>query len=105
MATSKQEQTYNEIIEYYAFADRLIRAVEDSNHKLAEQQFAIAEDIVTHLEECADRLTTQYIEFVKGGNADEAAEVVRVTLNSVMAKIEECRNKILMLYHEDAAKK
>ncbi len=105
MATSKQEQIYNEIIEYYAFADRLIRAVEDSSHPLAEQQFEIVENIVKHLEECADKLTTQYIDFIKGGNADEAAEVVRVSLNNIMARIEECRNKTLMLYHKDAAKK
>ena len=56
MATSKQEQLYNEIVEYYSYADRLIRAIEDSDHKLASQQFAIIEEVVVRLEECADQL-------------------------------------------------
>lgn len=99
MATSKQEQLYNEIVEYYSYADRLILAVQDSSHKLAEQQFAIIEDIVNKLEECADQLTTQYIEFIKNGESEKITDQVREALNKVAAKIEECRNKILMTYH------
>ena len=101
MATSKQEQLYNEIVEYYSYADRLIRAVEDSTHKLAEQQFAIVEEVATRLEDCADKLTTQYIDFVKTGQPDKVIEEVRKSLNGIAAKIEECRNKILMLYQEN----
>ena len=103
MATSKQEQLYNEIVEYYSYADRLISAVEDSSHKLAAQQFAIIEDIVTRLEECADKLTTQYIEFIKSGESEKTAKAVREALNNISAKIEECRNKILMLYSEEGS--
>ena len=65
MATSRQEKTYNEIIEYYNYADRLIKAVEDSSHQLANEQFVIVESIVDTLEKHADQLTTQYIEYVK----------------------------------------
>lgn len=101
MATSKQEQLYNEIVEYYAFADRLVRAVEDSTHDLAAQQFAIVEEITTRLEDCADKLTTQYIDFVKNGESPEIVEAVRTALNEISAKIEECRNKILILHQED----
>jgi len=100
MATSKQEQLYNEIVEYYAYADRLIRAIEDSSHKLASQQFAIVEEVTTRLEDCADQLTTQYIEFVKGGESAAIVESVRTALNNISGKIEECRNKILILYQE-----
>lgn len=98
MATSKQEQLYGEIVEYYNYADRLIRAVEDSSHQLAEQQFEIVEEIATRLEECADQLTSQYIEFIKNGSSPKIIESVRQALNDVMAKIEECRSKILMIY-------
>lgn len=101
MATSKQEQLYNEIVEYYSFADRLITAVQDSSHKLSEQQFSIIEDVVNKLEECADQLTTQYIEFIKNGESEKTTELVRLALNKIMAKIEECQNKILMLYSFD----
>lgn len=104
MATSKQEQLYNEIVEYYGYADRLIRAVEDSTHQLADQQFAIVEEVTNRLEDCADQLTTQYIEFVKNGESEKITESVRTSLNNIMAKIEECRNKILMLYQEGGEK-
>jgi hypothetical protein len=102
MATSKQEQLYGEILEYYSFADRLVKAVEDSSHQLASQQFAIIEDIANRLEESTDQLTTTYIEFVKNGESEEATEAVRIAINNVSSKIEECRNKILMLYHENS---
>ena len=97
MATLNQEQLYNEIIEYYAYADRLIRAVEDSSHKLSEQQFTIVEEVTNRLEDYADKLATTYIEFVKRGWSEESAEIIRSTLNDVSATIEQCRNKILML--------
>ena len=105
MATSKQEQLYNEIVEYYAYADRLIRAVEDSSHKLAAQQFAIVEEVTNRLEDCADQLSTQYIEFVKNGESEAIIESVRSALNGISSKIEECRNKILMLYQESDEKR
>jgi len=99
MATAKQEQLYNEIVEYYAYADRLVRAIEDSNHELSQEQFNIVEEVVERLESCADKLANQYIEFVKGGESKEVIELVRGALNDISAKIEECRNKTLMLYH------
>jgi hypothetical protein len=97
MATVKQEQLYNEIIEYYGYADRLIRAVEDSTHKLSEQQFDIIEEVTNRLEDCADKLATHYIEFVKRGWSEPDAEIIRSTMNDLAATIEQCRNKILML--------
>ncbi len=99
MATSKQEQVYNEIVEYYAFADRMIRAVQDSSHQLAEQQFAIVEEMTSRLEEYADQLATQYIDFVTNGESTKTTESVRTTLNNIASKIEECRHKILTLNH------
>ncbi len=102
MATSRQEQIYNEIIEYYGYADRLVRAVEDNSHQLSSEQFAIVEEVVARLEECADKLTNQYIEFVKGNNSKDSIETVRQVLNVISAKIEECRNKTLMLYQNNS---
>lgn len=101
MATSKQEQIYNEIVEYYSYADRLIAAIENSDHKLAPRQFSIIEEVVVRLEECADKLTTQYIEFVKNGESAKVTENIRSALNDISAKIEECRNKMLMIYKID----
>jgi gas vesicle protein len=97
MATSKQEEIYNEIVEYYGYADRLIRAVEDSNHELSGQQFSIVEELTTCLEDCADKLSNQYIEFVKNGESEEVTSSVRQTLNEISTKIQECRNKVKMM--------
>ncbi len=105
MATSKQEQLYNEIVEYYNYADRLLSAVEDNEHELAAQQFSIIEEVVNKLEECADTLTTQYIDFIKNGESEKNSAAIRNSLNDIMAKIEECRNKTLMLYHLDEVQK
>ncbi|MBM3579635.1 MAG: hypothetical protein FJX34_02540 [Alphaproteobacteria bacterium] len=98
MATIKQEQLYNEIIEYYSYADRLIKAVEDSSHKLSEQQFTIIEEAVTRLEYYADQLANRYIELVKGGMSSGVVEAIRQMLNDISAVIEECRSRMLMLY-------
>jgi hypothetical protein len=98
MATAKQEQLYNEIVEYYIYADRLISAIENEQHESADTQFSIVEDVVSKLEDCADKLALQYIDFVKKGESKEAITRVRSALNEISAKIEECRNKTLMLY-------
>lgn len=98
MATAKQEQLYNEIVEYYVYADRLIAAIEDGNHHLVHDQFNIVEDVVSKLEDCADRLALKYIDFVKSGEAKEITDLVRNALNEISVKIEECRHKTLMLY-------
>lgn len=101
MATSKQEQTYNEIVEYYSYSDRLMSVIEDSTHNLSERQFAIVVDITHSLEECADKLTTRYIDFVKSGDSKKEIDAVRSSLNEIVTKIEGCHNKILMLYQEN----
>ena len=36
-------------------------------------------------------------------DSEKITEAVRAALNNIAAKIEECRNKILMLYQEDGA--
>lgn len=98
MATSKQEKTYNEIIEYYSYADKLILEVEDFHGELADEQFNIIEKLVENLEKCADKLTCNYIEYVKNGESEQIIEETRDSLNLILAKIQECRNKILQIY-------
>ena len=101
MATSKQELVYNEIIEYYAFADRMIHAVQDNSHQLAQQQFVIAEELVTKLEDYADQLATQYISFVTKGASEKSLDTIRAIMNNIALKTEECRHKILTLSNHE----
>jgi hypothetical protein len=97
---SNQENIYNKILEYYTYADLLIRVVENSSSKLAQEQFSIAEEVASRLEDCADQIASQYIEFVKNGESSQGIEKIRTSLNSIAQKIEECRNKILILHQE-----
>ena len=101
MATSKQEQLYNEIIEYYDFADKLIQIVENSKDELAEQQFEIIEEAISRFEKCADFLANQYIEYIKTGEASNIIDATRSSLQEISAKAEECRNKILILHNKN----
>lgn len=100
MATLQQEKLYNEIVEYYSFADNLVKAVEDSSHKFAAEHFVIVETTITQLEDYADQLANQYIDYVKNGESEKVLEQARAAMNNITIKIEECRNKILMLYRK-----
>ena len=101
MATSKQEQLYNEIIEYYDFADKLIQIVENSKDELAEQQFEIIEEAISRFEKCADFLANQYIEYIQTGESSSIIDATRSSLQEISAKVEECRNKILILHNKN----
>lgn len=98
MASAKQEQVYNEIVQYYSFADLLLKSVEDGCVQESQVQFDIVEDAINKLEDCADKLAMQYIEFVKHGESSEIIAIVRAALNEISSKIQECRSKTLMLY-------
>ena len=101
MATSKQEQLYNEIIQYYDFADKLVQIAENSQDELGEQQFDIIQDAIEKFEKCADDLANHYIEYVKTGESQAVIEVMRNSLREISIKIEECRNKILSLHNKN----
>lgn len=99
MATSKQEKLYNEILEYYNYADKLIEGIDIKNEENSNvNQFLVIEEIVLHLEECADKLTAHYIEYIKTGESQKTIEAIRVILNDIAVKIEECKTKTLQLY-------
>ena len=100
MATSKQEQLYNEIIQYYDFADKLVQVAENSQDELGEQQFDIIQDAIEKFEKCADDLANNYIEYVKTGESKVIIELMRNSLRDISIKIEECRNKIISLHNK-----
>ncbi len=99
MATSKQESLFNEIVEYYNFADKLINIIDDNKSKISADQIEIVEEIVENLEKNADQLSSKFVEIVKNGSTRAVVEDVRQALNGIISGIEECRNKILMIYN------
>lgn len=99
MATAKQEQLYNQIIEYYNYSNRLITEVEDSSSEVSEEQFMIVENAVESLEKCADQLTALYIKFIQHGDQNrEILDEVKKNFNDIMVQIEECRTKIIAIH-------
>lgn len=98
MATSKQEHLYNEIIEYYNFADKLVDTIEEGKQDIPEEHIEAVENIVENLEKHADQLSSQFVEFVKHGDSPEVVEKIRFALNGIVSNIEECRNRIYMIY-------
>lgn len=101
MATSKQEGTYNEIIQYYDYAEKLIQIAENCEGEISEQQFEIIEETISKLEKCADFLANTYIEYVQNNSNPNLQNSVRTIFNDISARIEECRNKILILHHKN----
>ena len=100
MATSKQEHLYNEIVEYYNFADKLIDTIGDGKKDIPDEQIEAIEEMVENLEKCADQLTRCFVEFVKDGDSKEVVDNIRMSLNGIISKIEECRNKIILIYNK-----
>ncbi len=100
MSIIEQERIYNEIIDYYNHAQKLIDVVENDNGDLSAQQFEIIEHIVVNLEKSVETLSLNYIQIIKEGYSSELIQKIRNSLNEISARIEECRNKILMLYEQ-----
>ena len=100
MSIIEQERIYNEIIDYYNHAQKLIDVVENDNGDLSAQQFEIIEHIVVNLEKSVETLSLNYIQIIKEGYSSELIQKIRISLNEISARIEECRNKILMLYEQ-----
>ncbi len=96
MPSLEQEKLYNDIMQYYDYADKLIEVIEDNSDQIPLEHFEIVEDMVQTLEKLADSLGLQYIDLVKKEYDAKTLEKIRLAFNSIVAKIEECRNKILM---------
>jgi len=100
MSIVEQEKIYNDIIEYYNYAQKLLDAVCDDDHEFSKQQFEVIKNVVEKLEKIVDDLSLQYIETVKNGYSDKLLNNIRDSLNLISANIEDCRNRILMLFDQ-----
>jgi hypothetical protein len=99
MSTINQEKIYNDIIEYYSFAQRLLNVIENDSNEFLDQHFDIINDVIVKLEKSVENLSINYIEIIKNGNSSELIQKIRESLNEISGRIEECRNKILILYN------
>ena len=100
MSIVEQEKIYNDIIKYYDYAQNLLDAVLEQDHDFSKKQFEVISSLVEKLEKIVDDLSLQYIEIIRNGYSEELLRKIRDSLNSISAKIEDCRNRILMLYDQ-----
>jgi hypothetical protein len=101
MSALEKEKIYNEIIEYYQFAERLLNAVSENSNINPGQQFEIIENLVVNLEDSVEKLSLSYIEIIKNGYSSELIQQIRESLNQISLLLENCRSRILMLYKRD----
>lgn len=66
-AAKKHEETYNQIISFYDFAEALINTVEYDTVTDPASQLAFIEPLVRQIEEATDLLAEEYRNFVKTG--------------------------------------
>ncbi len=95
MATSKQEKIYNQIVEYYNFADRLLNLLEENKEdENVGKYISIVESIVEYLEDFTNDLSLKYIEFVKNGDENNLAGQIKELLSNNQKIIEDYKSKI-----------
>lgn len=103
MATANQEKTYNEFIKFYDLADKLIEKSQLCSEDYAKDQFDEIEKMVLYLEECADILTTDYIEIVKNSRNEEKSQEISLILQQIQLKTQECRKSLEDIYEKHNA--
>lgn len=95
MATTEQEEIYNEIIKYYSLSEELISKLEIAQQQLNEDDLVVAENMLHCLEENTEKLANTYLEYIRSINAQEAIKPVRESISSISAEIEKCRGHFL----------
>ena len=95
MATSKQEKIYNQIVQYYNFADKLLNLLEENkDDQEIEKYIEVVESIVEYLEDFTNDLSLKYIEFVKNGDENNLAQEIKDLLANNQTIIEDYKQKI-----------
>lgn len=101
MSALEKEKIYNEILEYYQFAEILLNFVSDDSSINSDKQFEIVQILIENLEQVVEKLSINYIEIIKEGYSSELIKKIRDSLNQISAIIENCQTNILMLYRQD----
>jgi|APGre2960657505_1045072.scaffolds.fasta_scaffold47250_2 hypothetical protein len=101
MSALEKEKIYNEILEYYQFAEILLNFVSEDSSINSGKQFEIVQILIENLEQVVEKLSINYIEIIKEGYSSELIQKIRDSLNQISAIIENCQTNILMLYKQD----
>lgn len=87
------EKTYNEIISFYDFAEKLVNTVEDAKVTNPTAQLDFIEPIVRQIEEATDILSEEYRNFVRTGKKPGFFSKKRVekSLRKIYEALYECK--------------
>jgi len=95
----KEENLYNQINQYYKFADELNTEITKSNDVVSINDKAkILLPMIDDLKTTADQLIENYIKCLKDKGNHILMDNLKQTLNELIEKIDKCKNKIYELY-------
>ncbi|MFT4717741.1 MAG: hypothetical protein ACI9IL_000057 [Rickettsiales bacterium] len=97
MATNKQEDIYNKIMKYYNFIDQLIDLSQDDPELQRDAEFKIVQSIIKTLENCADDMSEEFINYIKQPRSEKIKTNTLVAIDKVITRVYEAKEKMLYI--------
>jgi hypothetical protein len=90
-----KKKTYDDLIAFYDYAEKLIDAVEMNQTKNPEEQVRILEPLIEQIEESTETLVEIYMRFVETGKQPPSYERQRAekAIRRLFLMIERCRQQ------------
>jgi hypothetical protein len=97
MATHKQENIYNKIMKYYNFIDQLIDLSHDEENLKQNQEFQLVSSIIKILEECADDMAVEFINYIKEPQSEHIKTKSLVAIDNILTKVYDAKEKMIYI--------
>jgi hypothetical protein len=97
MATHKQENIYNKIMKYYNFIDQLIDLSHDEENLKQNQEFQLVNSIIKILEECADDMAVEFINYIKEPQSEHIKTKSLVAIDNILTKVYDAKEKMIYI--------
>jgi hypothetical protein len=95
MATHKQENIYNKIMKYYNFIDQLIDLSHNEEELKKDKEFSVIKSTMDVLEECADEMAIEFINYIKEPQSEKIKTKALVTIDKILTKAYEAKEQML----------
>ena len=92
MNNSQKEQIFNQMLEYYDFAQKLLIIAETKNP--SPEYLEMISSLVDILEASADELTSEFIDYAQNGADFETADELTEVLDIILLTAEKLEEKI-----------
>jgi len=108
-ALKEHGQQYDEVMKLYDYADELALTIDDDLVASAKDQLALVEPVIVQLEESADVLTDEFIQFASGkakrgsrSRVEKALRKIYTALDDYTLKLHGTLNKNVKAIHNIA---